>query len=283
MKKVFDFLKEYNKILERKETDLRAELSVLYLAHEADIEALIDTMYARPDGKATAAEIARLKEHIKETKKALPENNDDVFPLSVQRFDQLNRLDVSKAELTISELQLANNVYDLINKHLRDYVQELFYALEDWLDLRNAVMSAGVLASICADSKYPIWNTIRDNHVRLAATTYDQIRKAMVRGENAEKAAASVVPYNHRQAQARDDSVLYYEGTRTTTDTVQTVVEGEGKYFYSVYVPDGKACEHCRETSEYQKQNPVPMDEMVAGDNAPPFHPFCRCGVEIVW
>ena len=269
--------------LEKDEKKLRADLAVLYKVHEGRISNVITNTYnfVAIDGKPKHAmlmrripsqEAALLKQQIKRLNPAAP-----------LKFDNINRLDATRLGLTIAELELAAEEERLIISHLRHNVEECWNAFEDWLDYYNVAMTTAVISAIVKDKRYPIHETIIKNHRNLAENTTKRLEEVIVRGMPMKDAIPFVSEYVTRREQHGSDTLLYYEGTRTTVDTLEEVVKDIADYFRTVCIHDGKTCEKCKDIEKEQEFEPVPIDDFEAGVTAPPFHPYCRCGIEVIF
>ena len=48
-------------------------------------------------------------------------------------------------------------------------------------------------------------------------------------------------------------------------------------------MPESRACDYCKQVGRDTEREPVPVDKMESGLNAPPMHPYCRCAVAEVY
>lgn len=285
-------LKRRYKALEEAEALTRKKLTRLYRAHAAEVAAMVAAAYgaATVDGKPTHAglmrradskELIRIQREVAKLRREMPHGG--AFPFSVTKFDKLNRLEALRADLVISECKLAADVEEIIMAHLKQHVEACWIEFEEWWDYYNAAMTAGAIAAILTDERYPIRETLYSHAVKIAGLTANDITSAIISGQDEETAEAHITAQNERREQTAADNTLYYEGTRTTIATLDEVVKDFVLRFRSVCIHDGKACELCLRIEDAQRREPVPVEDLKPGETAPPFHNNCRCGVEVVF
>lgn len=285
-------LKRQYKSLHKSETKLQKQLARLHKAHTADIAAIITTAYIAASvgdklshaallDRISPAEAARLARDTKRLRGEAPDT--EAFPFSVLHFDRLNRLDGIRASLILSEYNLAAEEERLIMAHLQRHSELSWQAFESWLDYHAAPMTAAAIAAILRDKQYPVSDTIYRNHRSTAEQTIKKIEQNIIRGNSDSEAIKDITAYVSRREKARSDSVIFYEGTRVTIETLGAVTRNIADYFRSITIKDGKACQTCKDIEVEQIKNPIPINDMVAGVTAPPFHNYCRCGIEVIY
>lgn len=291
MKTLEPVLKRRYKALTRAEQQTRAQLRRLYKGHTAGVVACVRAIYdgATVNGATSHAALmrridgrdaVRLALRVRRLRGSVPDA--DTFPFNVARFDRLNKLDGARAELALMEYELAAEEYAVIMAHLRKQAEETWLAIEEWYDYMHlAAYTAANIDAILTDTQYPIRSTLYHDHAALADKTAKRIQEAIVRGDSPSTAARSIAQYVEGRERHNSDAVLFYEGTRTVTEAVREALGDNVTAYRSVTIHDAKACELCRAIEAEQAANPVPVDDFVAGINAPPFHPYCRCYIEV--
>lgn len=274
-------LKRRFRRLEKDEAKTRKALLSLYKAHAVDIASFVHAAYltARDGDRLRHANLMKRIDSNEATKL----RRDGAKQGVVLKFDALNKMEGIEAGLLIAEYAIAEEEQRLLTAHLKQNIEDTWEEVEEYLEYYYATMTAAALAVLLSDERYPIAKTLRGNHKHLAEMTARRIEQNIVRGMNESDAVKDVVDYVTRRERSNSDSVLYYEGTRTTNETVRAVVDDIADYFYTVCVNDNKTCKQCKEIEAEQAYFPVPLTDYEAGITAPPFHPYCRCGIEVIY
>lgn len=279
--------------LETREEVLRAALARIYAAHAPDIAATVSDVYRHThDGekvnhgallaRISPAEAARLQRDVTQARQSYPEAA-DMFPLTVTRFDRLNRIQAAQVSLTVSELATAKEACARIAEHLREYAEECLVAFETYLDHYACAITAATVAAIAANDQRPIRDTVAADAIKTATRAAEMIRECIVRGTAEPDAVKLIADYAKRKETTDSDRIMYTEGTRTTTEAAAAVVWDIADAFRVVCVHDNRACDYCLDVEARQEEEPIPMVDLAAGINAPPLHPRCRCSIEVEW
>lgn len=288
------FLNRQYKQLETREQKTRARLNRLYMAYNSTVESIIHDLYmscvidGKPDysqlfRRITKSKAAELQRKTAELKQIIPEEAAAVFPFTVTRFDTLNRLDAAKVSFILNQSALAEAEYKLIDAHLSAFCKDTWTALEEYLEVDWMYPEAGVVRFLTEDQEHPIRETLYRNNLHIAEQVTERVRQSITRGEPVQACVKTVTEYAERQERGTTERVLFTEGTRTAVDTVTEELEPYIEAFYTVCVKDEKTCEVCKGVEAEQQIHPVAIEYYKPGTTAPPWHPYCRCGIEVIW
>lgn len=241
--------------------------------------------YARLSDKISKAEANRLKSDTKGLVNAFGRRKD--FPFTVTKFDKLNRLEAMNARIILAEIKIAVRERDLIVAHLikqskrvLDDILDEYEFLEDTVK-QNKIKPASIVESGTVAYGKTIEESVYNNHYKEATKISQKIQNSIMRKDELKKAKDYVTTYSKATSMSNATRLMFTEGTRVTTETIGEAFQDTGLKYYSVYVKDGKACETCVGISKKQKAHPVRFNDMKVGENAPPFHAYCRCHIEI--
>ena len=289
-KPINKILQEQYKLLEDKETRIRKQFASIRTAKTAKLRDIALSLYHdcmngdKLDYSKLFRKISKQKAYELKYKTDMMRTKTDTvsFPFSVTRFDQLNRLEASKAEIIINELDQANELNSLFMLYLIDH---FYTTMTDIAKAINVVVNDDRKnAEKKVDNKsYPIKISFEEQHYNTASKTAQMLQQCITRGDDAEKAVSLITEYATKRDKNADDRLIYTEDTRATCDAVFEVVEPYIEAFMTVGVHDGKQCEQCKGIEKEQAINPVPVKQYEPGITAPPFHPYCRCGIEVIW
>lgn len=199
------------------------------------------------------------------------------YPLNIQRFDQLNRVGACKAYMTMEELKTACMVMDVLDRHWRDWLDELadvtlmYFEVKDFVRALTPHTVDGWRLSLCR------------NHVIEGVEAATRTIQAVIRGQSLEATQQEVNAYLTRKESFIDRSTLFTGNTMVTEYGIMDIIGDYVDAFHSVTVKDDKTCQTCRDIEEEQNAEPVPIEEYSPGVTAPPFHDFCRCYIEVIW
>lgn len=222
------------------------------------------------------AEALLLQESVEALQEYFPEAKD--FPFSVMSFDRMNRLEGLWAKVVSQELETALKEYELIKQHLMNQARRVLYDLLDEYELEERSFN---IEEIAENKTYPLLETVYKNHMNESQRIVKMISDAIIRNDTAMKTAEAVESYSESVAYQNAMRVAFTEGTRVTTECAKEIFKDTDLKYFTVYVKDGKACEVCVGIAETQSVKPVLFKDMLVGVNAPPYHPYCRCHIEI--
>lgn len=279
--------------LERREKQTLKKLSDITQGHSYNTEGIVLSAYnAVTDGDRV--DYSRLKQKVdKQTAHAVETNARNILkmcfpdydPFRDLNFDELNREQSVYVEFATANLQNAARVRTTVNNHLHDYIADTLPMFEEYLDLVRLKANDLALAvqDIAQNKKYPIDDTVFNNAIQLAVAQQTRVLQLITRGVKADDAVNEIKAYTEKKDSTDGARLLTTEGTRATVETAKEVVEPYAKAFYSETVGDGKVCKVCDEIADNQEANPVPIEDFISGETAPPFHTNCRCSVEVIW
>lgn len=205
------------------------------------------------------------------------------FPFTVTRFDRLNRLDAARAQLILNELDTAAEIDSMLYIHIHAHVMMTMAATIGYLELQDFKMTEKMADAATRNDERPVICSLYEQHRAAGEREATLLQQAMTRGEDADKAAALVTDYAEKRAQSNTDRLMFTEDTRATAEAVREVVKDYVEAFYTVCIHDDKTCSTCTGIAAEQQMDPVPIEDFKPGITAPPFHPWCRCGIEVVW
>lgn len=289
-KPIYPILQQRYKAIEKKEDALRSQFATLRKAKLKPLQDLIYGLYRdcvdgdTVDYSLMFKRISRqTANQIKYVVDKMRKETDIVsFPFTVTRFDQLNKLDAVKAQIIVNELEQANELNVLLEAYLHDHIFATMMATVSALAIDYQITDKAVKA-VATNKDHPIKEALQEQHYKIAERTALMLQQAITRGEDAEKAVDLITAYANKRDKNSDDRLMYTEDTRATVEAVEEVLEDRVDYFRTVCVHDGKACDICTGIEAEQKLHPVPMKNFVSGVNAPPFHPYCRCSIEVIY
>jgi SPP1 gp7 family putative phage head morphogenesis protein len=257
------------------------ETEAVELGDIVDIEFLRCTengmvKFAKLSEAITSAEARLLQESVDYLQDYFPDAVE--FPFSVLSFDRMNRLEGMKAKIISQELETAIKEYELLRQHLMKQAERVLYDLLDEYEMEPRSFD---IEEIAENKAYPLLQTVYKNHMSESQRIIRMVSDAIIRNDNAMKTAEAVENYSENSAYQSAMRVAFTEGTRVTTECAKEIFKDTGLKYFTVYVDDGKACEVCVGIAKTQAVNPVDFKDMVVGVNAPPYHPYCRCHIEI--
>lgn len=203
----------------------------------------------------------------------------------IPAFDEIHRLTIAealRAELRIIQARQANTAETIIMESLSEQAEGLWAALAEHLSVARMKLTAEEIEALIHDDEYPIGPTLQNNHGAIADRVSLQIWQSRAQGKDAITIANEAAAYMRKTTREAFSAVEYYEDTRIASEVAMEALEGVGEeYFRTRCIHDGKACQTCLRIEEEQETNPVRLSEKAIGKNAPPFHPYCRCWIEV--
>lgn len=294
-KKIRPFLSNQYGRLEKEEAQLRKDIQILNESNTERISKLITDVvshciangkvdYSKLFKRISRQKIAEIRRHTKAVSKKFDSNLiANAYPFTIAKFDQLNVLNAFTAEIILNQLDFASDCKDLINEHLEKHIIDVYTAIDEYLDLYDMMTAAAIVAMVIDNKKYPTEIALFRSNMRIADRIAEQTKQAIIRGEEIHKTLNTIQTYAEKQSRSATDSVIFTEGTRTTVDTTFDTLRPYIIAFKSVAVHDKKTCKYCEQMEADQENNPVDIEYFEEGVTAPPFHPYCRCGFEVIW
>ena len=123
---------------------------------------------------------------------------------------------------------------------------------------------------------------IWDNKIALSQTLNTEIAQGFARGDSYQKLSKTLRDRFVGVQKRQSDRLIYTEGTFVMNESQASVFQDLFGYYKIQTMEDGKVCDICRAVSKVSDEFPVRFVDRVQGENFPPFHPWCRCGFEIV-
>lgn len=286
-------LKERYTALEKSEANLRRDLKTVYAANAASIAEIVAVLYqdctkgdkiryANLFTSISKQQAAKLEQQTEHYRRVYGDYCAADFPFTVSKFDRLNRLDAAKAELILNELEAGDRTNDLLMSMLRYHVVATMAATAAAIAVKYSATDEAI-ESVVRNKQYPILKSLYEQHRAAGEREATLLKESLTRGEQPEKAAKSLTEYAEKRAKNSTDKLMYTEDTRATVEAVADVVKDYMPYFATVTVGDGKVCDHCEQIAAAQAADPVPFSAFQTGVTAPPFHPWCRCGIEGIY
>lgn len=201
---------------------------------------------------------------------------------SVLSFDRLNKLQFVKADISISAMMAAAEIYEILRDNAERYARE---ALEFWItyfDAYDRPVDDSVVKSVMSNTEYPMLDSVINDAKKIADVAFRRVSMDIVRAYNVQRSVNEVQDYVSRREKATSEATMYTNDTLITVQSLTYTVRPYVTHFRSVTVEDEYVCDKCRDIEAAQAADPVPIDKMTRL-NSPPFHPYCRCGVEFIW
>lgn len=297
--------------LAKREHNIRKTAKKTITAQEAAIRDIIIAAYNR----ATIAGVVDygsmrtpLTEAERDALRAKLDRVNKLFPSlspTVYEFDRLNRLDRLRLDLQAQAVETAYNLKTLTIEHLIDYYLSSCIIMEKWLEVEHVTRQAYDMPG----PTHVLAETFYSNALKSSEQQFRRVSTAMISNRPIDEAVDEVIKYAVKHDSGTYDRILFTEGTRATINAVIDTAKAVNKqakedapeghteadsvgdnndddfvvtHVYST-VADEDACQYCKDIAKNQKANPVPVEDIVAGENAPPFHPYCRCKVEVIY
>lgn len=272
----------------KRDAILKKDLQLLYMFSMDVIEKEIQAFIARYEKKGinvselkkrvTVDEIAVLKRRIEQYLQQKKKTTGGT--LQLDQFNALNtlsRLELLQYQIDLAMLELTDGEHRIADKFLQ---QEFLKGLEvNAQSIGANVMSANQLAIsmntiIHEDFKGQKWSSnIWKNKEALRNEVSIVVANSLLRGKNPIIAVNKIRElFKTSEYEAR--RLLITEGTRVNANAQVAMMKANG-YDYCEIVPESNACGICKPLAN----RPIKIDDAVSGENIPPFHPHCKCGL----
>lgn len=272
----------------KRDAILKKDLQLLYMFSMDTIEKEIQAFIARYEKKGinvselkkrvTVDEIAVLKRRIEQYLQQKKKTTGGT--LQLDQFNALNtlsRLELLQYQIDLAMLELTDGEHRIADKFLQ---QEFLKGLEVSAQSIGAnVMSANQLAIsmntiIHEDFKGQKWSSnIWKNKEALRKEVSIVVAHSLLRGKNP-IVAVNKIRDLFKTSEYESRRLLITEGTRVNANAQVAVMKANG-YDYCEIVPESNACGICKPLAN----RPIKIDDAVSGENIPPFHPHCKCGL----
>lgn len=189
---------------------------------------------------------------------------------------RINRLEMLKSYIGLDLVDAGYDLDKIADYYLEDRVRDEF-ARQAGILGEGIKPTAKDVDSIVHSSFYNatfsqrIWANMDELHDQLCSI----ITNGIIQGINARELA--------KQLQARfnvsvhdSERLMRTEIARVQTETQKRAFEKTGYDYYVFISLEGKACPVC---AALDTGEPIPVEDMMPGETAPPVHPNCRCSV----
>lgn len=280
---------ELNAACEKDEARLKDRLADYYRQEETRLQNEIAAYYTKY-GSNNVAEYRQLLQQLSDSDyKLLMQRMDDfakkypeyahLMPVreSIYKLDRLQGLQYSvqmqQLEMGIKEreeiekhlMQQGWNNYDAI---MRDLGFGINFNAENERLIRDIVNTAWCEGKNFSDR---IWA----NHEKLSQMLQGEISQGFARGDKYER-MVNALRKAFDVGRFEAFRLVYTEGTFVMNESRARACESTFEY-YSIATADERACDECTAEELDTAGEPIRFSERVAGENFPPFHPFCRC------
>lgn len=199
---------------------------------------------------------------------------------SIYKLDRLQGLQYS---VFITEAEIAGFTDEQMKPYLTklaakgiNYGMETLGFGKNFYSMNSDVVKQFVGVPWCngEDFSTRIWNDTQ----KLAQYLSTDIAQGFARGDSYDKLVRQIQKRFDRVNRRDAYRLIYTEGTYVMAESsIQPFVDDFEKYRPSP-VLDGKTCDICRAMADKE----FLISDRQPGTNFPPFHPWCRCGFEIV-
>ena len=285
---------QLNKALETDEAALKKRLRDIYQKEEKKLDKEIASYYINY-GVDKVVEYRSLLQRLSDADyKLLMERMDDfekkypeyahLMPVRESIYT-LNRLEGLEKSVQVQQLELGIKEQAEVEKHLMRQAQFGFTQTMSDLGISNTF--GGVDKTIFHDIVFTKWSDgknfsdrIWGNREKLSDTLNRKIAAGFARGDKYDRMISEV---RQRFSVSRNEAyrLIYTEGTFVLNESRARACEAYFDYYGIASVGDERVCEICQVAEAETSADPVRFDARVAGENFPPFHPWCRCSYYI--
>ena len=272
-----EFKKELEALYNLQLSQLRKELDA-YIQNFADKNGLTASdAKRRADSFDIKAFEAKAKQYVADkdfSPKANKELRDYNFSMSVGRQELLiQELEVELLALSEGERQLTNDY--LTNGYKSEIARG---SLLDQTVLNKEMLEKYMTTAVNANFEGAKWSErIWKRQEQLRNLVKTEVTRALVRGENGITIAQRIRKYMD-VSRTDAERLAITEHARVQTLAQQDIMKENGFEYFKL-MPESRACDYCKQVGRDTEREPVPVDKMESGLNAPPMHPYCRCAV----
>src|SRR5699024_6165179 len=192
-----------------------------------------------------------------------------------------NRLELLQARINVDTIMLAWEEEQLTAKYITEEVikerirQSGILGMTVPSSSQLETLARSVLLSDVSGATFS--DRIWANQNELRSEINKTIERALIRGENPRKSAASIkrlVRDEYVMKKRAADRIAITETARAQSIMQREAISDAGiEEYIFISEADEKTCEECAELDEQVFK----VKDMNPGDNAAPIHPFCRC------
>lgn len=280
---------DLNAACENDEAALKSRLASYYKQEETRLQNEIASYYTRY-GSGNIVEYRQLLQRLSDSDyKLLMERMDDfakkypeyahLMPVreSIYKLDRLQGLQYS---VQMQQLEMGIKEREEVEKHLmkqgwnnydaimRDMGFGITFNSENERLIRDIVNTAW-----CDGKNFS--SRIWANHEKLSQMLQREISQGFARGDKYDRMVGALKK-EFGVGRFEAFRLIYTEGTFVMNESRARACETTFDC-YSIATADGRACDECTAKELHTSSEPIRFSERVAGENFPPFHPFCRC------
>lgn len=285
---------EINDACEKDEAVLKNRLASYYKQEETRLQKEVAAFYSRY-GSDNVVEYRQLLQRLSDADyRLLMERMDDfakkypeythLMPIreSIYKLDRLQGLQYS---VQLQQLEMGIKEREEVEKHLmaqgwRSYeytMQDLGFGIN--FNAENERLIRDIVNTPWCEGKN-FSDRIWANHDKLSQTLQREIAQGFARGDKYDR-MVSTLQKQFGVGRFEAFRLVYTEGTFVMNESRARACESVFDY-YSIATADERACDECTAEELETSGEPILFSDRVAGENFPPFHPFCRCAYYIV-
>ena len=268
--------KIYSTMIDSIDSDIRS-----FYSRYATSEGITLAEAKRRADKLDMEEYARKAERYVETKDFSEQANEEMKLYNMTM--KVNRLELLKAnigaEMTAGYNDIEKMMGDALTKRTLEEIERqagiLGITINNNAELANSIVNASFHNATWSDR---VWANQEELHAKVA----QNLTKGLIQGVNSRTLASNLIPLiqdDVKNKRAAAERLMRTELARVQIDA-QKRSYIEGGYDEYEIICDFQACHICK---PYDGKH-YPVAKMEIGENAPPFHPNCRCSTAVyVW
>ena len=265
--------KIYSTMLDSIDSNIRS-----FYSRYATSEGITLAEAKRRADKLDIEEYARKAARYVETKDFSEQANEEMKLYNMTM--KVNRLELLKAnigaEMTAGYNDIEKMMGDALTKRTLEEIERqagiLGITINNNADLANSIVNASFHNATWSDR---VWASQEELHAKVA----QNLTKGLIQGVNSRTLASNLIPLiqdDVKNKRAAAERLMRTELARVQIDA-QKRSYIEGGYDEYEIICDFQACHICK---PYDGKH-YPVDKMEIGENAPPFHPNCRCSTAV--
>ena len=265
--------KIYSTMIDRIDSDIRS-----FYSRYATSEGITLAEAKRRADKLDIEEYARKAARYVETKDFSEQANEEMKLYNMTM--KVNRLELLKAnigaEMTAGYNDIEKMMGDALTKRTLEEIERqagiLGITINNNAELANSIVNASFHNATWSDR---VWANQEELHAKVA----QNLTKGLIQGVNSRTLASNLIPLiqdDVKNKRAAAERLMRTELARVQIDA-QKRSYVEGGYEEYEIICDFQACHICK---PYDGKH-YPVDKMEIGENAPPFHPNCRCSTAV--
>ena len=265
--------KIYSTMIDSIDSDIRS-----FYSRYATSEGITLAEAKRRADKLDIEEYARKAARYVETKDFSEQANEEMKLYNMTM--KVNRLELLKAnigaEMTAGYNDIEKMMGDALTKRTLEEIERqagiLGITINNNAELANSIVNASFHNATWSDR---VWASQEELHAKVA----QNLTKRLIQGVNSRTLASNLIPLiqdDVKNKRAAAERLMRTELARVQIDA-QKRSYIEGDYEEYEIICDFQACHICK---PYDGKH-YPVDKMEIGENAPPFHPNCRCSTAV--